>query len=465
MEKFRITALETLNIPAGNDVALLVKLVKELAQGAEQAEPFPVDVAEDVAVSLVSERGVATPVSFTVGEGGRLLFTLRAADVRVGLKYGIDVKGTLNDVAWHAYGKSLVSVTAATERGPQQVTAQGDPYEITLVVGYSHDIVPRHLRDLAEDPDHRTVTDEEKERWNNPPQPDISQFAEQISEQIRQLDVLPMQLVTWQELKQLRDRGKLIPGRQYRITDYVATTTQENTASAGRPFDIIVTANSPTALSHWARACKHDDTIFCDDCGYCDSCADGGDPFWNSRLESWLLLYSLDNDASRFAWADTENGKGVVYWMRDEWGNEMPFDFKGILFWRVNPTYDLVDRSDSYYYYYYYYYAFSTQRGGSIFRQYEEIYDASLDGIARRNIVRAWYDGGVQKLNNIIFFVSDDFCSINDLPFGDILDNLIDYNCHDLIASKVIFAENGYEPIRFEAKDILVNRDYSGGIV
>ena len=45
---------------------------------------------------------------------------------------------------------------------------------------------------------------------------------------------------TYAELKEARDNRKLIPGQQYRITDYECTTSQENTKSAGHKFDIIV---------------------------------------------------------------------------------------------------------------------------------------------------------------------------------------------------------------------------------
>ena len=47
---------------------------------------------------------------------------------------------------------------------------------------------------------------------------------------------------------------------------------------------------------------------------------------------AWELKYCLDNDTDRFAWADEENGKGVIYWMRDEYYNEAPYDFKNITF-------------------------------------------------------------------------------------------------------------------------------------
>ena len=62
--------------------------------------------------------------------------------------------------------------------------------------------------------------------------------------------------VTWSELRALRDGGELVPGMQYRITDYVTTTAQEDTQSAGHPFDVIVTADSEDALNENARAAK-----------------------------------------------------------------------------------------------------------------------------------------------------------------------------------------------------------------
>ena len=46
--------------------------------------------------------------------------------------------------------------------------------------------------------------------------------------------------ITWSALVNLRDSGQLVPGQSYRITDYVTTTTQTDTQSAGNVFDIIV---------------------------------------------------------------------------------------------------------------------------------------------------------------------------------------------------------------------------------
>jgi hypothetical protein len=60
--------------------------------------------------------------------------------------------------------------------------------------------------------------------------------------------------ITYDELKTLRDSSSLIPGQHYRIVDYITTTTQTDTKSAGKPFDIIVIADSNNVLNEKARA-------------------------------------------------------------------------------------------------------------------------------------------------------------------------------------------------------------------
>lgn len=64
-----------------------------------------------------------------------------------------------------------------------------------------------------------------------------------------------------------------------------------------------------------------------------DSANDGY--FKNANLPAWELKYCLDNDTTRFAWSDEENGKGIIYYMKDEHGNECPYDFKNIQFKRM----------------------------------------------------------------------------------------------------------------------------------
>ena len=128
----------------------------------------------------------------------------------------------------------------------------------------------------------------------------------------------PSMNITWSELKALRDAGSLIPGMQYRITDYTCTTVTSGTKSAGHQFDIIVVADDESTLNETARAIKHE----------------GDEYFANNDLNAWRIWYCLDNDTSRFDWADVENGKGVIYRMIDEFNNDVPYDFKNIQFYR-----------------------------------------------------------------------------------------------------------------------------------
>ena len=126
--------------------------------------------------------------------------------------------------------------------------------------------------------------------------------------------------ILYKELIELRDNKTLIPGIHYRITDYITTTAQENTKSAGHQFDVIVLATSASELNENAKAIYHEgDTYFSEN---------------GANLDAWELKYSLDNDVNKFAWADEENGKGVIYYMKDEWNNECPYDFKNIMFVR-----------------------------------------------------------------------------------------------------------------------------------
>ena len=209
--------------------------------------------------------------------------------------------------------------------------------------------------------------------------------------------------VTWQELKDKRDADLLTAGAQYRITDYVTTTVQANTQSAGHQFDIIVTADNVDKLNENARAVDrrvlslagitasiktqlgevgdvlkrtsyleesisppagfiyawgtNEDIEDTDPTNFVYTQSDtpsAGDAVWqgyddeygvvvsrieevyfaNSKLEAWQLKYCLDNDTSRFIWADEVNGKGVIYRMIDEFNNDCPYDFKNIQFKR-----------------------------------------------------------------------------------------------------------------------------------
>lgn len=131
--------------------------------------------------------------------------------------------------------------------------------------------------------------------------------------------------INWSNLVSLRNSNQLIPGMQYRITDYHTTTSQANTKSANHQFDIIVTADSTNKLNESARAIQH-----------------AGDTYFsNCNLAAWKIWYCLDNDSHRFAWAESnrgKGGKGVIYRMIDEYNNDCPYDFKNIQFVRYYST-------------------------------------------------------------------------------------------------------------------------------
>ena len=134
-----------------------------------------------------------------------------------------------------------------------------------------------------------------------------------------------IQSITYAELKQLRDNNSLIPGQQYRIIDYEATTTQEGTMAYNEQlFDIIVTADGLNRINPNARAAigTTQSSQFAD----------------IQKYEDWELKYDIDNgyDTTRDYvgtckyWGDPE-GKGLIYYLKDEYGNACGFDFKNIV--------------------------------------------------------------------------------------------------------------------------------------
>lgn len=174
-----------------------------------------------------------------------------------------------------------------------------------------------------------------------------------------------LQVITYSELKTLRDSNSLIPGMWYRMTDYSTTTNQDSTRSAGHAFDVLVMALDESTFSEECKACRRE----------------GDGYFAGSNLGGWQLWYTLENDTSRFAWADEANGKGVIYRMIDENLNDCPYDFKNIQM--RNP----LDGADENYYY--------TFDGNGT--------DHSLNGNLCFNNVIGKYIATVQQINNIIF--------------------------------------------------------------
>jgi hypothetical protein len=112
-------------------------------------------------------------------------------------------------------------------------------------------------------------------------------------------DATPMVNVTYAELVALRNEGKLIAGQKYRMTDYETTCTWENTQVAGHPFDLVLTALDNKTLDEKCSAIWSER----DTDGY----------FANSNLPAWDVRYCLDNDKSRFNWAQQEGTSCKFY--------------------------------------------------------------------------------------------------------------------------------------------------------
>lgn len=130
---------------------------------------------------------------------------------------------------------------------------------------------------------------------------------------------------TYSELKSLKESNQLVVGQKYRITDFVSVFDETGITSANHQFDLIIEANANNAFSETAIAIQHV----------------GDDYFSNSNLSAWQVLYCFDNDTNRFPQASS-SGKGFIYYLKDEYGNEARYDFKNALFQLTNSDYDFI---------------------------------------------------------------------------------------------------------------------------
>ena len=178
--------------------------------------------------------------------------------------------------------------------------------------------------------------------------------------------------VTYENLVKLVKQSKLRWGMLYRLTNYQATvdsglvnaSTRLQVVDSGQNtnngFDIILRATSNNTLNENCRFMKSVNSDYFEDCA----------------LESWEGKYSLKNDHTRFEWAD-ENGFGVIYYMKDNFGNEAHYDFKNIVFgddklFTFNPS--------------------------------DVVRDGSITGEAKNNVINPYYDQYNRlNLNNVIF--------------------------------------------------------------
>jgi len=134
---------------------------------------------------------------------------------------------------------------------------------------------------------------------------------------------------SYSELTSMIGNGSLVKGQKYRITDYITTadrggniSTDTYTATNAQPFDLVVTAVDTNKLDHRAIALPNPEYTY-----YTDAGAD---------LSKWQVWYDIENNKDKYFWANTTSGvgKGVIYRLIDEWGNDCPYDFKNIQFKR-----------------------------------------------------------------------------------------------------------------------------------
>ena len=269
--------------------------------------------------------------------------------------------------------------------------------------------------------------------------------------------------IKWMELKRLKDAKKLSPGHNYIITDYRLDKTREDIGIHGympAAFSIMVTALTTDSFSEDAKALPNEDSTYYANNNlsawkikYCfendgsrfqwaDVYYDaviGGEkysyaPEHNTTLDGVFYYafaignrivysterYPTENDAAYFLdgntmdfysnfQKNTTGGKGVIYYMRDEFGNEAPYDFKGIVFLRIKQDPFTPD---------------TLHEEGFTFNNRDSYSDWSLTGKCFNNVIKPYVENGQQKLNHIVFEMR------NALPYCS--NNVFECNCYDM---------------------------------
>ena len=261
--------------------------------------------------------------------------------------------------------------------------------------------------------------------------------------------------ITYDDLVKLTTSNSLHTGVLYKIIDYTTTTKQTSTNSAGHVFDIIVEAISSNELSENAKVSLHKGDTY----------------FANCNLGAWEIKYSLYNDTNRFAWADEVNGKGVIYYMKDDCNNEAWYDFKNIRFLRTRSWFS----SDNPYFWCsgnfatsskteFYFYTFSGVNGTTITD--DSLFTSTNYHATDNHLGRS--TAKITKLNNTIFIDklnNGAFNNIiadghNDNTFGhSIWNNMISHN----FKNNKIYHSFQYNDIRekFELNNVLNSFSYN----
>ena len=239
--------------------------------------------------------------------------------------------------------------------------------------------------------------------------------------------------VTYDDLVTLKTNEELYEGAFYRIVDFVTTSNgaspnnNEPSRSAEHQFDIIIQALGTSNLADKGTCALHENDTY----------------FANNNLGAWTVYYDIENDTTKYAWADTTNGKGVIYRLIDEFGNDLPYDFKNIQFYRDSANYTSIasylTASDNYYY------TFSKNTSGTIT-------DKSLDALTHDNIIGQYIDA-----NNTMLLLNTTFVhtsttvtdtnnigsnSYNNTFVGSCYGNTIGMMCHDNIVDNNFIYNN-----------------------
>ena len=125
---------EQLNITRGSDINLNVTLIHD----EEVINPL---LIEGLEVNLISGLGRKIPLASTQA-ADYIVVSIPWSDVQRVSVYSLEVKGSINGLAWAAIGKGLIRYTNSTEAGADSVTVEADAYDVTMEVGYHYSDSP-----------------------------------------------------------------------------------------------------------------------------------------------------------------------------------------------------------------------------------------------------------------------------------------------------------------------------------
>ena len=125
---------QQLNITVGSDVILNVTLVHE----EEVLIPALIDNLE---ANLISGLGTRTALETGLG-ADYITIAIPWVEGRLAGCHSLEVKGSINGLAWAAIGKGLIRYTTNTEAGADSVTVEADAYDVTMEAGYHYSDSP-----------------------------------------------------------------------------------------------------------------------------------------------------------------------------------------------------------------------------------------------------------------------------------------------------------------------------------